>query len=595
MLLARREPGNQKATNEMFIVEGTTVDVPLRIEEPNATSEQVRRMLDQLAGLSNLEIEPDAPTSYRDRASFRDTVAFAFQPQSTIANQSILFYRADSQDHREKLRAIFPFVLGALSPTILAKQHELAELRRDLARKERELATVRDTSFRWLGELRAWIREARELGLVVTEVDDGTPASDLLEILRRAVARSDRDLAITETTISGAVRELVGLEKQEREVGTELSTLRRRYARMSTLLGATTDYKSHLAIQRERLGIAQWLTTLYERDSTCPACGGITTVVDEQLRGILDALAASERDATALSGTPEAFEREFGRVKTALRLTTERLDALRHQIRAVTNASEAAKARHDEGVSVSRFIGRVEQALETYERLVSDDGLAAEVEDLRGRAEALASEIAAAGVEARVERATRRVAAKAERLLRTLDCEWPDDPIALSVRDLSVKVIRGEREDYLWEIGSGSNWLSYHLAVSIGLQEFFLEQPQSPVPSFLVFDQPSQVYFPRRLAALNRAEADDPSTEPAWTDDDVVAVRKAFSTIADATMSALGGLQTIILDHATDDVWGGIPYIHVAADWREGRKLVPMEWVRAGASPERSEEPEAQG
>jgi hypothetical protein len=56
------------------------------------------------------------------------------------------------------------------------------------------------------------------------------------------------------------------------------------------------------------------------------------------------------------------------------------------------------------------------------------------------------------------------------------------------------------RDDFLWEIGSGSNWVSYHVAVTLGLQEYFLRLKDCPVPNFLIYDQPSQVYFPRRLA-----------------------------------------------------------------------------------------------
>ena len=115
--------------------------------------------------------------------------------------------------------------------------------------------------------------------------------------------------------------------------------------------------------------------------------------------------------------------------------------------------------------------------------------------------------------------------------------------------------MKGEsREDYLWEVGSGANWLSYHIAVSLALQEFFLSQKHSPVPSFLVYDQPSQVYFPRRLSG-KREQADyDPKLE----DEDVVAVRKVFSTLADVVTSTENRLQIVVLDHAGSDVWADI-------------------------------------
>ena len=89
-------------------------------------------------------------------------------------------------------------------------------------------------------------------------------------------------------------------------------------------------------------------------------------------------------------------------------------------------------------------------------------------------------------------------------MLPELDSERPNDPIELVINDLTIKVKGPSREDYLWEIGSGANWLSYHVAVSLALQQFFIESSPSPVPGFIVYDQPSQVYFPQKLAGLRR-------------------------------------------------------------------------------------------
>jgi hypothetical protein len=55
-----------------------------------------------------------------------------------------------------------------------------------------------------------------------------------------------------------------------------------------------------------------------------------------------------------------------------------------------------------------------------------------------------------------------------------LDAETPNDPVSLSDTELTVKVQRADREDFLWEIGSSSNWLSYHVAITLALHQFFL-------------------------------------------------------------------------------------------------------------------------
>jgi hypothetical protein len=91
-----------------------------------------------------------------------------------------------------------------------------------------------------------------------------------------------------------------------------------------------------------------------------------------------------------------------------------------------------------------------------------------------------------------------------------------------------------------------------------------------------VIDQPSQVYFPRKLAVRK----DETPDEPELKDDDIDAVRAIFGTIGKVVGAAQGEFQVILLDHAPSTVWGDQPYLHQAAEWRDGiQKLVPLEWL----------------
>ena len=139
-LLARREPGEARQTGDMFLLEGETIVVPDKAPERNTTADAVKRSLDNLAGLSQLGLNPDNDTA---RVSFRDLMAFTFQPQYIVANPMVLFFNADTTEHREKLKAIFPYVLGALTPEMLAARWETERLGRELRRKEAALLSAR--------------------------------------------------------------------------------------------------------------------------------------------------------------------------------------------------------------------------------------------------------------------------------------------------------------------------------------------------------------------------------------------------------------------------------------------------------------------
>ncbi|MCA3248714.1 MAG: DUF3732 domain-containing protein, partial [Azospirillum sp.] len=163
----------------------------------------------------------------------------------------------------------------------------------------------------------------------------------------------------------------------------------------------------------------------------------------------------------------------------------------------------------------------------------------------------------------------------ASMIIPSLDAEWPDAPIELSVEDLTIRVIHADRTDYLWEIGSGANWLAYHVAVILALQRFFLQDVAHPVPGIVVLDQPSQVYFPHGFTA------DHVSETGRTRDQDVEAVRAVFKTLGAEVVRAKGNLQVIVLDHAGKDVWGEIPGVTLTEDWHGEGALVPRSWLNA--------------
>ncbi len=91
----------------MYVVDGDAVEIPQTTPTKNATVESVKGQLDLLAGLTSLDFEPNSTSGFKARPGFRDLMAFVFQPQNVVANPNTLFYKADSFEHREKLKVLF--------------------------------------------------------------------------------------------------------------------------------------------------------------------------------------------------------------------------------------------------------------------------------------------------------------------------------------------------------------------------------------------------------------------------------------------------------------------------------------------------------
>ncbi|MCL6612373.1 MAG: DUF3732 domain-containing protein [Peptococcaceae bacterium] len=85
---------------------------------------------------------------------------------------------------------------------------------------------------------------------------------------------------------------------------------------------------------------------------------------------------------------------------------------------------------------------------------------------------------------------------------------------------MTLRKKSGEREDFLWEIGSGANWMGHHIATLLALHDHLAGLNWNAVPQFLVIDQPSQVYFPDKLQKQSKED---------YLPEDILKVQKIFT------------------------------------------------------------------
>ena len=105
--------------------------------------------------------------------------------------------------------------------------------------------------------------------------------------------------------------------------------------------------------------------------------------------------------------------------------------------------------------------------------------------------------------------------------------------------------------------------------------------PASCVPNFMVFDQPSQVYFPAvsNLRQGNQYDEILKNLDNVKLDsDDRESVRKIFSTLSHSTRDSNFHWQAIVLEHAGEDVYGNVDGVVECANWHNGDALIPKAW-----------------
>lgn len=575
-LFARKNPGERDAVDDMFVLEGTEVAVPFAIKQPNARVDHVKRQLDKLAGLSHLDFAGgDVSNSFDHRIGFRDLMAFVFQPQNIVANRDILFYKSEKLEHKLKLsRNVLPYVLGAVKPEVLAAQHELDRLYRDLRRKQRDQVRAKEASSRWESQMSGHLARAEELGLYKGDAPDGLSAEAMLELLRTVSEKTVDDFHTDSTTITGAVERQIELEVVEDQLAAELSELKVRQEDLTRLRDGAGGYHEALKIQQDRLSVSTWLSDTAHEQTACPVCGGDMHTHIERLNELKAHLVSVEDTACHVGEMPVAVDREIQHVRRTMDDISERLRDVRRQKKVLTSASEDAGKRQFRALSVAHFLGQLSQALSLYEEVQSDGELPLELDALRDRISELVALVDLAAIKRRLDAALARVSSFIARHMPMLDNDHASNAATLDIGDLTLQITGVEGQSALWNIGSGSNHLSYHVSTLLALHRFFLEERSSVVPALLILDQPSQVYFPEKI------HHGDLALEQPWkNDDDVAAVRKVFELLGSVVERSNGRLQAIVLDHAPDSVWGELPYVTLAEDWHTGTKLVPEEWL----------------
>lgn len=575
ILLCRKEPVLKASSTEMFILRGDGISIPETIES-NTTSGEVKNILNELFSMSFLELDPTSDRFGSDRPSYRDFMAFLFQPQNIVANSEVLFYKADTTEHRQKLIEVFPYALGAVTPKVLAARLELERLKKHRDRIQRDIDTIRNVSENWKHEVISWISQARELGLTDYEPQDDEPFDNLVNEIARIVEKNESNAELSSKRITDINEELVKLRQEERRVSSALFSLQKRQKDMLLLKSSMGRYEESLQIQLQRLEISSWLKSLMSDEKNNPLLLMSNISAREEIESLCAAISEIEKTAGDMSSTPAAFERELHYVEEEISIHTERLNAINRRIIEESRAKSADAEQKYTLNAMARFLGRLEASFKTYERVGKDSELESALSEVLKKIERLSADVNESEINRKQNAAISYINQRIGEIVQGLDAEHPDNPVEFIIKDLMIRVSHENgRKDYLWEIGSASNWLAYHVASILAFQQFFQKKGHVSVPNFLIFDQPSQVYFPQHRN-MDQEHAD----EEIVSDEDKDAVKKVFIAMSEYLKRNDFGIQIIVLEHADEDVWGGIDSVHLVARWRgEDNKLIPLSWL----------------
>jgi hypothetical protein len=246
----------------------------------------------------------------------------------------------------------------------------------------------------------------------------------------------------------------------------------------------------------------------------------------------------------------------------------ERLRENQQRIATRMRENEILRVQQDAFILQARTTGKISQYVETAGAADSSSALRTQIETARGHVAALERELDPEAVEEKLNGFLNIIGRYMTIYSEGLELEHRGSQLRLDIRNLTVVADTLDGPVPLSRMGSGENWVGYHVLAHLALHKWF-RQKSRPVPGFIIFDQPSQAHYP--------PDRDAEGSIDVLPDEDQRAVLQLFKVIADAAAELAPDLQIIISDHA--DLKPDWFASAVVERWRGGKKLVPESWV----------------
>lgn len=562
--VGRPSPKTGKASSSQAMLEiGTDLTGPaaqdLRVNSDTGT---VRAQLSDLLGIADATAERPGSLQAPLRPHIGHAAWLCLQGQTEVGNNGLLFHRATEPRVLADLQTLMPYFLGAVTEGEAAKHRQLAQAQRTVRRLQRELDTASAERDRIDVDLRAMLTEAHAQGL--TDVDP-TPAE--LDYAT-AVAALDAARRPPAAPAAPAGQGAAELTRRRTALRRELRELAERRELLHDSAAGEQGYLGAVGAEADRLVSAELVPPATADPSACPLCNHGLDRPDrtvEQMQRRLGEL----RDEL---GNAPATRARRGAAITEL---TERAAAVREQLQAVEAALLPLAATDPDADAARTFSrGRIDLFLDRMTRTDASSlgALRAALEAAQAAAAALEEDLDPDEARDRLAEQLAIVGTVLTQIAQRLAIEHANERPRLDLKKMTVVAQTPAGPAPLSNIGSGANWVGYHVAAHLALHEHFIVQ-RRPVPRFLFLDQPSQAYY--------GGEAASPEYGQWRGDTDNGAVRQLLTLLADFCERMDGRMQIIVTDHAWfPDTWFQDALVE---EWRDGRKLLPAEWMGSAA------------
>ncbi|MFO3836831.1 DUF3732 domain-containing protein [Klebsiella grimontii] len=588
-IIARSSPSYSSANDCHISITSESEQIPETISG-NYSLSQFKQRLNILCQITNISIETNYDENEKyDPPSYRDLTSFNFQPQHIVANPNTLFYRSDSYNHKEKLKKVLPYAFNMRDAVYLAKERELSIARKDLEKKEKQQSLLINAYQTWEVDISNLWNKAVELGLTEDNPNQNTDdkLNNLKEIINIFDSRRIEDIFLP-PHYQYTNNKYIELKSLEETLQQEIDSINKRIRSYKSMNHYAEQFRDATKIEKESLLNIDWIKKNLKTETTCLVCGSISNHLTPIVKSLDDSKKKIDLSSEAFI-TPPITDKQIENFQIQLNKLQEEINKTRKTRLQLELSNDSTK---DSLSRIYLLIGNIQSLLKTMLTVERNDDLSKEMLLLQEKIENLSLFFKENNYHNRELSAKFKI----DELIKGYAQNFrltQYQLASLDYRELTISFQKKNsfhEKEFLWEIGSGANWMGYHIASFLAFHEYLMSSNgcsgTSPVLSFIVIDQPSQVYFPSSSSGVNDLDTPPEMFNKVMENrnidiNETQRIFKILSRSLDRTYkNSQDKFQIIVLEHAGKSIWEKIPHVNEVAHWdTKGDGLIPKDWI----------------
>jgi hypothetical protein len=569
VFIARRLPrAGQPASSDVFYDIGKEIGIPkysALIQTTNPKS--LEGLLTTHVGISeNVHEPPQGQTRRPLTANIRHALFYCFQQQSEVISNKHLFHKQSEEWIPQSIKDTIPYFLGAVEDEHVTKMAELRRLRHVLSGLERKIAEHEAIRGKGVSRAQGLISEAADIGLrpSVSLPEDWEDCLSALKDIYTKPPPEEEEQVVAEGD------EFERLQEERQQLTYELQRAKEQLNAAKALSSDRQGYSREANAQLIRLRSID----LFDRGDiddhcACPLCQ--TQLAKDRIPLISElrqSVAELEGQIRAVEERSPQMQQIVRKLQSSVEEAQRKLHDNREALEVLQKSRQRLQSLRDRAARRAHVMGRIGLYLESVPMLEDTSSIKQEIQELRAQISRLEDELSDAIVQDKIESCLSIISRDMSEWAKGLRLEHSEYPLRLDLKRLTVVADSESGPIPMDRMGSGENWVGYHLISHFALHKWFTEHHR-PVPRFLFIDQPSQVYFPE--------DRDWSRDSKRGRSEDREAVTRMYRLAFEVAKALSPAFQVIITDHANI----GKRWFQncIVERWRGPKKLVPKRWA----------------